>query len=90
MSVRPVLHGDSPEGTTVLAMLHLALWLFRAAKYRPEFPIKGFVDVEAARKWGDGLRAIVQPRTPAQRHPLRPPGAASCRAGWPRHISPTI
>ncbi len=25
--------------------------LFRTAKYRPEFPVKGFVDLEAARAW---------------------------------------
>jgi len=29
------------------------------------------------------VRSMVQPRTPAQRHPLRHPGAASCRPGWP-------
>jgi putative transposase len=51
--------------------------LFRTAKYRPEFPIKGFVDLEAARKWAtafvqwynhehrhSGIRYV----TPAQRH----------------------
>lgn len=25
--------------------------LFRIAKYRPEFPVKGFVNLEAARAW---------------------------------------
>ena len=51
--------------------------LFRTAKYRPEFPIKGFVDLDAARQWGkrfvqwynqehhhSGIRYV----TPAQRH----------------------
>jgi putative transposase len=51
--------------------------LFRTAKYRPEFPIKGFADLEAAREWSarfvqwynykhrhSGIRYI----TPAQRH----------------------
>jgi hypothetical protein len=51
--------------------------LFRTAKYRPEFPIKGFVDLNSARQWaGDfvhwyneqhrhsGIRYV----TPAQRH----------------------
>jgi hypothetical protein len=51
--------------------------LFRTAKYRPEFPIKGFVDLDAARQWTarfvqwynqehrhSGIRYV----TPAQRH----------------------
>ena len=51
--------------------------LFRTAKYRPEFPPKGFVDLDAARQWTarfvhwyneqhrhSGLRYV----TPAQRH----------------------
>jgi putative transposase len=51
--------------------------LFRTAKYRPEFPLKGFVDLQAARQWAlrfvqwynhehrhSGIRYV----TPAQRH----------------------
>jgi len=51
--------------------------LFRTAKYRPAFPLKGFPDLEAAREWGasfvqwyntahrhSGIRYV----TPAQRH----------------------
>lgn len=51
--------------------------LFRTAKYRPEFPVKGFVDLEAARAWASafvswynfehrhsGIRYV----SPAQRH----------------------
>jgi transposase InsO family protein len=51
--------------------------LFRTAKYRPEFPIKGFADWEAAREWSarfvqwynhehrhSGIRYV----SPAQRH----------------------
>ncbi|GAC1494394.1 MAG: hypothetical protein NVS2B11_17740 [Acetobacteraceae bacterium] len=51
--------------------------LFRTAKYRPEFPTKGFTDLEAARDWAmrfvhwynhehrhSGIRYV----TPAQRH----------------------
>jgi transposase InsO family protein len=51
--------------------------LFRTAKYRPEFPTKGFADLEAARNWAkrfvhwynhehrhSGIRYV----TPAQRH----------------------
>jgi hypothetical protein len=51
--------------------------LFRTAKYRPEFPIKGFADLAAAREWSarfvqwynhehrhSGIRYV----TPAQRH----------------------
>jgi transposase InsO family protein len=39
--------------------------LFRTAKYRPEFPTKGFADLEAAPKLGEAVRSLVQPRTPA-------------------------
>ena len=51
--------------------------LFRTAKYRPEFPLKGFVDLDDARQWAmrfvqwdnhghrhSGIRYV----TPAQRH----------------------
>ena len=51
--------------------------VFRTAKYRPEFPLKGFADLEAARRWAvrfvqwynhehrhSGIRYV----TPAQRH----------------------
>ena len=51
--------------------------LFRAAKYRPEFPLKGFADLDATRQWvacfvhwynqehrHSGIRYV----TPAQRH----------------------
>lgn len=51
--------------------------LFRTAKYRPEFPTRGFTDIEEARLWGaqfvqwynfehrhSGIRYV----TPAQRH----------------------
>jgi putative transposase len=51
--------------------------LFRTAKYRPEFPLKGFADLDAARQWTmhfvrwyneehrhSGIRYV----TPAQRH----------------------
>ncbi len=51
--------------------------LFRTAKYRPEFPIKGFANLQAARQWAarfaqwcnhehrhSGIRYV----TPAQRH----------------------
>jgi len=51
--------------------------LFKTAKYRPEFPARGFADLDAARRWGhdfvqgfnfehrhSGLRYV----TPAQRH----------------------
>lgn len=36
---------------------------FRTAKYRPEFPAKGFGDLHAARRLGQGIRALVQRRT---------------------------
>jgi hypothetical protein len=51
--------------------------LFRTAKYRPEFPLKGFADLDTARQWAwrfvhwynhehrhSGIRYV----TPAQRH----------------------
>ncbi len=34
--------------------------LFRTAKYRPEFPAKGFDDLDAARLWASQLCALVQ------------------------------
>ena len=62
--------------------------LFRTAKYRPEFPLKGFADLDAARQWAARFVQLVQRRPPPQRHPLRHPGAAPCRAGWPRARRP--
>jgi transposase InsO family protein len=32
--------------------------LFRTAKYRPEFPLKGFVDLDDARQWAPPPRTI--------------------------------
>jgi transposase InsO family protein len=51
--------------------------LFRTAKYRPEFPTKGFADIEAARVWGarfthwynfEHKHSGIQYVSPAQRH----------------------
>lgn len=51
--------------------------LFRTAKYRPEFPAKGFDDLDAARRWGadfvrwynqDHRHSGIRYVTPAQRH----------------------
>jgi len=51
--------------------------LFRTAKYRPEFPVKGFVDLEAARAWAtdfvhwynvDHRHSGIQYVSPSQRH----------------------
>lgn len=51
--------------------------LFRTAKYRPEFPSKGFADVQAARQWASQFvhwynmehrHCGIQYVTPAQRH----------------------
>jgi transposase InsO family protein len=51
--------------------------LFRTAKYRPEFPTKGFSDLEAARTWGldftrwynhDHRHSGIHYTSPAQRH----------------------
>jgi putative transposase len=58
--------------------------LFRTAKYRPEFPLKGFAELDAARQWAVRFVKWYKPRASPQRHPLRHRGAASCRAGWSR------
>jgi putative transposase len=51
--------------------------LFRTAKYRPEFPAKGFADLDAARSWAadfvrwynhDHRHSGIRYVTPAQRH----------------------
>ena len=51
--------------------------LFRTAKYRPEFPAEGFVDLEQARTWADGFvrwynhdhrHSGIRYVSPAQRH----------------------
>jgi len=51
--------------------------LFRTAKYRPEFPAKGFTDLEAARQWAsrfvrwynhDHLHSGIRYVSPADRH----------------------
>jgi putative transposase len=62
--------------------------LFRTAKYRPEFPLKGLVDLDAARRWAgcfvhwynhehchSGIRYV----TPAQRHSGQDRGLLSAR-----------
>jgi putative transposase len=64
---RPRVSDDNPYAEAV----------FRTAKYRPEFPVKGFVELDAARKWAarfvdwynnehrhSGIKYV----TPAQRH----------------------
>jgi transposase InsO family protein len=51
--------------------------LFRTAKYRPEFPVEGFADLEAARQWAsrfvhwynhEHLHSGIRYVSPAQRH----------------------
>jgi len=51
--------------------------LFRTAKYRPEFPVSGFADLEAARQWANGFvqwyndehrHSAIRYVTPGQRH----------------------
>jgi len=51
--------------------------LFRTAKYRPEFPAKGFADLDAARTWAAGFvrwynvdhrHSGIRYVSPAQRH----------------------
>jgi len=54
--------------------------LFRTAKYRPEFPAKGVVDLEGARKWAqrfvhwhnhDHRHSGIRYVSPAKRHDRR-------------------
>jgi hypothetical protein len=51
--------------------------LFRTAKYRPEFPVKGFADLDTAREWAmrfvhwyneEHRHSAIRYVTPAQRH----------------------
>jgi transposase InsO family protein len=51
--------------------------LFRTAKYRPEFPVKGFADLDAAQRWANGFvcwynhahrHSAIRFVTPAERH----------------------
>ena len=51
--------------------------LFRTAKYRPEFPVKGLADLDAARAWAAGFvrwynhdhrHSGIRYVSPAQRH----------------------
>jgi putative transposase len=51
--------------------------LFRTAKYRPEFPLKGFADLDSARQWAarfvhwynqEHRHSAIRYVTPAQRH----------------------
>jgi len=56
--------------------------LFRTAKYRPEFPLKGFADLMAARQWA---MQFVQWH---KRNPLCYLSTASCRPGSPSAQSP--
>ena len=53
--------------------------LFRTAKYRPEFPAKGFDDLEAARAWATNFVRRYNVEPSSQRHSLRQPCAASRR-----------
>jgi len=51
--------------------------LFRTAKYRPEFPTKGFADLEAARQWA---ATFVHWYNHDHRHSGKP-HATACRPG---------
>ena len=55
--------------------------LFRTAKYRPEFPVKGFADLHTARQWAVHFVQWVTTNT-ATAASATSPGPASCRAGW--------
>jgi putative transposase len=64
---RPRVSDDNPYAEAV----------FRTAKYRPEFPVKGFAELDAARQWAacfvhwyndEHRHSGIQYVTPAQRH----------------------
>jgi putative transposase len=64
---RPRVSDDNPYAESI----------FRTAKYRPEFPTKGFVDLDAARAWAAGFvhwynvdhrHSGIRYVSPAQRH----------------------
>ncbi len=59
--------------------------LFRTAKYRPEFPAKGFADLDAARAWAAEFVRWYNDRPSAQRHPLRQPGRSVTAGDGSRH-----
>src|SRR3954468_20422602 len=54
----------------------------------PRLPHRGLRRPPRGAAVGGRLRALVQPRAPAQRHPLRQPGAAACRRGRPHPRRP--
>lgn len=69
--IKPI-HGFYGRGTFCLQES-----LFRTAKYRPEFPTKGFADLEQARTWAAGFvrwynfdhrHSGIRYVSPAQRH----------------------
>ena len=75
---RPRVSDDNPYAEAV----------FRTAKYRPEFPVKGFAELDAAREWAarfvhwyndehrhSGIRYV----TPSQRHAGRDRGLLAGR-----------
>jgi transposase InsO family protein len=49
--------------------------LFRTAKYRPEFPVKGFMDLDAAREWA---ARFVDWYNNEHRHSVTPTRSAPC------------
>jgi hypothetical protein len=65
---RPRISDDNPYAEA----------LFRTAKYRPEFPVKGFAELDAARQWAE---RFVHWYNDEHRHWIRDPGSASRRPG---------
>lgn len=53
--------------------------LFHAAKYRPDFPVKGMARLDGQRARVAEFVALVRRRSPPQQHPRRQPAAASRR-----------
>ena len=78
--LKPVLHGDikpSCSRQRVSDDNPYAETLFHTAKYRPEFPVKGFADLDAAQEWAvrfvhryneEHSHSAILYVTPAQRH----------------------
>lgn len=64
--------------------------LFRTAKYRPEFPARGFDSIDTGRTWA--AQFVHWYNVEHQRHPLHQPRAAPCRrrSRHPRRTGHTV
>lgn len=84
---RPRVSNDNPYAES----------LFRTAKYRPEFPARGFATLEEARRWAAAFVAWYNTEhrhsaigyvTPVQRHAGDPGGHHKLPQSWPGQTPP--